>query len=98
MLNSKQITPFLEKVREEAEAAADAVYAKYQAEFERRVRNQMHQDHRIEFSMGSAYIYNTRKQDYIPWTYTESDFLTELASAVFYVDIRTGFSTETINK
>jgi hypothetical protein len=56
MYQTKHLEAFFKKVHEEASAAAQAVYDKYQEEALRRVKAQLHKDDFLWMSMGSGGI------------------------------------------
>lgn len=60
MYNAQSIKNFIDKVNEEAEAAAKAVYNKYQAEYERRLLAQIKKGDVIYAGMGTAFIDNSK--------------------------------------
>ena len=95
MYNTSQITPFIERVKKEAEEAAKGVYKKYTKEFESRIKKQMKEGQKIQFINGDAFVLEGNK--YRGAEYAE-DFLTELCMSVFYNTIDCGFDVEKIEK
>jgi len=60
MYNSTSIDLFINKVNKEAEQAAQAVYDKYQTEFEQRLKAQIKTGDTIFSGMGAAFIKNSK--------------------------------------
>ena len=55
MYNTKSIEEFIEKVNKEAEAAAQLVFDKYEAEFKQKVEEELQAGTELYLSMGSSY-------------------------------------------
>lgn len=88
MYNSKQIENFIAKVNKEAEAAAQAIFDKYEYEFIIRVRSQMKPGDAIDIGMGTASINRE----------TVSDNFTNVIASIQYTEQRAGFSVGEISK
>lgn len=56
MYNPKYIEQFIDKVNEEAQKAAQAVFDKYQPELEKRISNQMVKGDKLYNGMGTCFI------------------------------------------
>lgn len=87
--NHIQLEKFVEKVNEEAEKAAQAVFDKYEAEFIHRVKSQLLNGDRICASMGTAYFANKE---------LDSKILDVFAQSTQYTKQRASFTTYEISK
>lgn len=99
MYNWKQIEPFLKKVHNEAEEAAQAVFDKYQKELEDRLLSQMGPGHSLHEGHGSIWAKNEDGKTYgLHSDDPAFKFFLELSDLINYNPIRAGFNYVEITK
>jgi len=92
MYNSKEIEDFIEKVNEEAIAAAQAIFDKHQPELERRIKAQMNIGDKFSIGMGSADFENKKGEE------VGKKLADILSSTQYEYKDRAGFSLPDITK
>lgn len=93
MYNTQQISDFITRVNTEAQAAAQAVYDKYNDELIERVKNQLGKGSRFLIGMGTAVIKNKHGDE------IADDFATVLSQTQYWQEnISAGFDLPDISK
>jgi nucleoid DNA-binding protein len=98
MYNSNHLKEFIEKVSQEAEAAANEVFKKYDAEFKRKVEAQLGKGEQLYLVNGSGYIKG--RGDRVgekPETEAMRNFVDTIAH-IQYLEQRASFNTYEFTK
>jgi hypothetical protein len=90
-LNNKSFSSFVEKVHEEASAAAQAVYDKHQAELDRRIFAQLSPGHTLYVGMGTACLAEDNNNISL-----YNEFIKEVSGTQYWDQVRAGFLTKDI--